>query len=107
MRIIGNLDGTGRHYKVVEGKKIRLTADEKASFMLDSAKFDKAILDNKYKQSRLSAYNSAFSLSDQFDIIQKQFRSMASKGEIVITKETQSWLDKIALIKSDNPKPTE
>lgn len=58
-------------------------------------------------QERKEAYARAFRITDQIDIIQKQFRSMSDKGEAVLTEETQAWLDKIALIKSDNPKPTE
>ena len=33
MRIIGNLDGTGKHYKVVGGRKIELNVTEKDVFM--------------------------------------------------------------------------
>jgi hypothetical protein len=108
MRIIGNLDGTGSHYKVVEGKKIKLTAAQKKIFMAASADRDKAKIANAYRQDRINAYNKAFGeLSNQVDILQKQFKSMAVKGEIVLTEETQAWIDKIAAIKAAHPKPTE
>ncbi len=107
MRIIGNLDGTGLYYKVVEGEKIELTADEKALFLIGAAAHIQAQEDNKYVAARTQAYEAAFSLADQIDIIQKQLQSMIGLGEVTAVAETQTWLDTIADIKTDNPKPAD
>lgn len=98
-------------YKQVNGERIKLTLKEekdiKAEWADNDLKKESNKLSNGYKNARIKEYEKAFSLSDQIDIIQKQFQSMADKGNIVLTNESQDWIDMIELIKTNNPKPTE
>lgn len=54
------------------------------------------------RQQRREAYEEAFTIGDQIDIIHNQLVTM--KDQITITPETQEWMDTISAIKLANPK---
>jgi hypothetical protein len=106
-RIIGNLDGTGTHYKVVGNDKIELSTEEKDVFMAASVEADNIKADTQYLFDRAAAYASSYSVGDQLDIIQRQIKAMADASELTLTDEATNWLNVIAQIKTNNPNPAE
>lgn len=51
-------------------------------------------------------YVKAFSIGDELDVIQKQFRVMIKAGQLSPTPETRAWLKKIDVIKAVNKQRT-
>jgi len=94
-------------YKNVNGVDVKLTSREESKVRAEWAANEATQDKIKWLVSRVEQYNEAFGVTDQIDIIQKQFQSMINLGEITVVPEAQAWLDKIEQIKASSPKPTE
>ncbi|MEE8207952.1 MAG: hypothetical protein V3T88_03225 [Nitrosomonadaceae bacterium] len=95
----------------VNGIEVKIDSTEQVSIEAEWASNVQEAIDEKaangWERARIADYKSLGTISDQIDIIQKQFQSMKDLGEVTIVTETQTWLDAIAQIKTDNPKPAE
>ena len=58
-----------------------------------------------WREKRQDDYSRNFDLSDQIDIIQNQLQKWSESGVLPLEAKTRAWLDKIAEIKSNHPKP--
>ena len=78
-------------YRLLDGKKVAYTAEEETARDAEEAAVAKEQAANEYKKKRREAFPS---LSDQLD----QLYWDKKNG-------TTTWVDAIAKVKSDNPKP--
>jgi len=95
-------------FKRVNGELVELTAQEEATRQADTDTHVAAKNDHLrtkgHVKARAKAYEKAFTIGDQIDLIQKQLVDMVGKGQIALLPATQDWLDTIDQIKTDIPK---
>lgn len=85
-------------YKNVNGKQVKLSAEELNELRVLQEKTTAAKNLVKYKDDRRSEYPE---IGDQLDVIWRYFDTLT------LTAEAQSMLDQVKAVKAKYPKPTE